>query len=385
MKVVFVHHGSAFGGVEKHLIDLIDRLEPARFEPVILCFGGYDYKDIFSGDWAGKPKLVAGLRHTHFFDYWKSFRKIRPDTIVFESGTVADFPWYAYPAARLAGACRVVDYQHDMATRVPRVKIDGPRSFIRRLLGWRARHDLGRKVTWRFADRVVCASDAIRKSLDREYGKNVANKSLTIWNGVDIEYFSPTNPRPSSLRARLGIGEEEKVVLSLARLDSTKRIDLLIDAAGQLQAQGVKLKCWIVGKGPEEERLRHKVAERGLSEEVFFLGFVDDIRPFHQEADVFVLCKEGEGFGIAIIEAMASGLPCIAPNNGGPSEIISHGKDGWLVEPGSAPALAQALRYVLSHEEERREAGLRARQKAVEQFSIEACTDKIKKLLLASA
>lgn len=384
MRVVFVHHGSAFGGVEKHMLDLLDRLEPAKFEPIVLCFGRYAYQDTLGGDSGRNVKVIAGLKRKSFRDYWRAFRELRPDVIVFESGTVDDFPWYAFPAAWFSGAMRVIDYQHDLATRVPRVRIDSARGLIRRLAGWRTRHDIGRRISWRLSDNVVCVSNAIRQSLTREYGRNVGRRALTIWNGVDVKYFSPPGKRPLVERARLGIGPDEKVVLSLARLDPTKRIDLLIDAVAQLRAAGVPLKCWIVGKGPEKETLRRRAAEKGVAGDVMFLGFVDDIRAFHREADVFVLCKEGEGFGIAVIEAMASGLPCIAPNNGGPAEIISHGMDGWLIDPGSSTALARTLRYVLEHESKRREAAIRARQTAVENFSIEACTEKIQKLLEAS-
>ncbi|MGH9468884.1 MAG: glycosyltransferase [Terriglobia bacterium] len=381
---MFVNHGSAFGGVEKHMLDLITRLEPAKFEPIVLCFGRYAYEDTLAADRGRNVKIISGLNRTRFQDYWRTFRELRPDVIVFESGDVADFPWYAFPAAWFSGAGRVIDYQHDLATRVPRAPVNSARGVVRRLAGWRTRHDLERRLTWRFSDTVVCVSNAIRSSLAREYGRNVGRRSLTIWNGVDVKHFSPPRERPVIQRTRLGIGPGEKVVLSLARLDPTKRINLLIDAVAQLRAEGVRLKCWIVGRGPEEENLRRRVEEKGLTEDVLFLGFVDDIRPYHHEADVFVLCKEGEGFGIALIEAMASGLPCIAPNNGGPAEIISHGMDGWLIDPGSSSALARMLRYVLEHESKRREASARARQKAVESFSIEACTDKIKRLLDAS-
>lgn len=382
MKVTFVHHGAEFGGVERHVIDLITRLEPSKFELVILCFGRYEFRDACFGKQAGRVKIISGLRRTRFLDYWRGFRETRPDLIVFESGSVGDFPWYGHLAGKLSSARRAIDFEHGMPPGIPKVRVDGLRGLLRRLGGWRTRHGIGRKLAWRVSDKIVTVSNALREALIREYG-GPEEKMLTIWNGVDVQYFASNPQKQPDLRASLGIDESESVLLAVARLTPHKRIGMLLEAMEALRKRKNRqeIRCLIAGAGPQEEELRQQCKQMGLSGAVLFLGHQNDVRPCYAAADIFVLPSQSEGFSLSLIEAMASGLAPITTAAGGAVEMISDGRDGWLIN--SREQLTAAIEYALAHPEERRQAGLRARQKAVEQLSVEACADKIKGLLLA--
>lgn len=382
MKIVFVHHGAEYGGVEKHLIDLVERLDPVIFEPVILCFGAYGFDNAFSASRRKTIQIVTGLKRTRFYDYWKNFRGIRPDLVVFESGSVGDFPWYGHGAAKISRARRVLDFEHGMPPEIPHVRVRNLRSFLTRMLGWRARHEIARKLVWRISDKIVTVSNPLRRALRTDYNCP-DQKTLTICNGVDVNYFSPFNRDTENLRARLGIHESECVLLAVARLTPHKRIGMIFEAMQALEQEGRKVRFLIAGAGPQEEDLRRRSSQMGLAGAVTFLGHQSDVRPCYAAADIFVLPSKNEGFPLSLIEAMASGLPSIATAAGGPSEMISNGSEGWLVN--SLEQLTAAIRYALTHAAERKQMGLRARRKVVQQFSVESWTNKITTLLLSMA
>lgn len=380
MRIVFVHHGPEYGGVEKHLIDLVERLDPAKFEIVILCFGRYDFAGAFSPRQSKNVKIITGLRRIRFYDYWKTFRRTRPELIVFESGSVGDFPWYGHVAGRLCHARGAIDFEHGMPPGISHVKVKGLRSLLRRLLGWRAWHGISRRLAWSVSDKIVTVSDSIRQALIKDYDCP-AQKTLTIWNGVDVKNFSPFNNASAGLRARLGIDASECVLLAVARLTPHKRIEMIFDAMQALRNDGCAVRFLIAGSGPQEHALRRQCTQMGLDDAIVFLGQQSDVRPCYEAADVFVLSSESEGFPLSLAEAMTSGLPSIAMAVGGPAEMISSGEDGWLVN--SPEELTAAIKYALNHPEERRRVGSRAQQKAVQQFSIETCTGKITELFLS--
>lgn len=381
MRIAFVHHGPEYGGVEKHLIDLIERLDPRRFDIVILCFGRYGFGDAFSRE-RESVRVITGLKRTHFMDYLKNFRETRPDLIVFESGSVGDFPWYGHAAAKFCGARSAFDYEHGMPPGFPQVRVRGLRSLLRRLFGWRTLHGLSRWLAWRLSDKVVTVSEALRRALIADYGCP-ERKTLTIWNGADLDHFSPSGEKSADLRKRLGVRADECVLLAVARLTAHKRIGLIFDAMEILRREGQPVRCLIAGAGPQERELRERCEQLGLSRLVEFLGHQEDVRPCYAAADVFILPSESEGLSISLIEAMSSGLPSITTASGGPVELIAHGSEGWLVN--SFEELTAAIRYAVTHAEERRQMGLRARQKALRHFSIESCTKKITELLLSAA
>ena len=104
---------------------------------------------------------------------------------------------------------------------------------------------------------------------------------------------------------------------------------------------------------------------------MFFEGFRDDVQPYLNTSDAFVLASRNEGFPLSILEATASGLLCLVTDVGGNSEVISTGVDGFVVPPGSSDAVADGIRYLVTHPQERLRMSRMARAKVCEQFDIE--------------
>jgi glycosyltransferase involved in cell wall biosynthesis len=224
-------------------------------------------------------------------------------------------------------------------------------------------------------------SEAIRSILIRTFGFP-AEKLVTIHNGVAPREFQNDEACGTAVRARLGLRSEEFVVVCTSRLSQGKGIDALLLAVAQVMSRGMRCRCLLVGDGPLRGELERLALHLGLTDYVSFEGFHEDVRPYLHAGSAFVLTSNHEGFGIAIIEAMAAGLPCLVTNSGGPAEIITNGVDGLVVAPGAVGEIAAGIMYLASHPEERTRMGRQARFRACQAFDIEERSKDICHVLL---
>ncbi len=133
------------------------------------------------------------------------------------------------------------------------------------------------------------------------------------------------------------------VIGAMGRFVSKKGFDVLVDALARLQANGTAFRAILAGDGPERGALERLAAERHLGEVLSFPGWVTNKPAFFAEIDVFCLPSHHEPFGIVLIEAMAHGLPIIATDSEGPTEILHDGIDGMIVPRGDVVRLARAF------------------------------------------
>ena len=193
---------------------------------------------------------------------------------------------------------------------------------------------------YRKADFCLAASQAIKKNFE-SVG---VDKVEVIPNGIDLKRFENLQRKPHS-----GF-----VVMTIARLEKVKGVEYLIRALATpalRRSAGIRLS--VIGDGSERKNLERLVAKLGLTEKVKFLGEVPNQKiPEHLAgADCFVLPSLKEGFGIAVLEAWAAGLPVIGSNVGGIKELIEDGKTGILVEPGDPEAIAKAILKIYKQSE----------------------------------
>jgi glycosyltransferase involved in cell wall biosynthesis len=185
-------------------------------------------------------------------------------------------------------------------------------------------------------------------------------RSRVIYNGVNLERFQP---RPSSGPPRPGVN-----VLTVANLRPHKGVHHVIGALSLLRRPDVRLR--VVGDGPEAPRLEALARERGVSSQVEFLGLRNDVHVLMNEADFFVHPSLGEGFGLTVAEAMASGRAVVAFRVGGIPELIEHEHSGLLVQPGDEERMAAAIGLLCSSPEYRRRLEQNALQRARERFDV---------------
>lgn len=216
--------------------------------------------------------------------------------------------------------------------------------------------DLHNRRTARAFDRIACTTAFAAEEFERIGAPNVVRVPL----GVDLEWFRPDR-RDQDLRARL-LGEDEHLIVMASRLSREKRPEIAMHALAELRSRGVRARLVIAGDGPYADRMRRLAW--GMPAE--FLGFVTDrdhLAALLASADVVLAPGPIETFGLAALEALASGTPVIASRTSALREIVTDGA-GITVAPAGA-AFADAVEQVLAVEASVRRAAARAR---AEQF-----------------
>jgi glycosyltransferase involved in cell wall biosynthesis len=233
--------------------------------------------------------------------------------------------------------------------------------------------ELSRPTLWgmRNATAIFGVSEFIRVSLIRM--GLPAGKISTIHNAVDADYFDPDKKlaEQPSIREQFAIPANAPLVGIAARMNPWKGQYELIGAVSRLRDTLPNLHLMILGANVPDVRadFEKKAHEGGIADRVHFGGFQKDVRPFLHEFDLFVHPSYSEPFGLAIVEAMAMRKPVIACSTGGVPEIITHGRDGWLVEERSAEAVATAITTLLDDRELRQQMGERARNTVRDRFT----------------
>jgi glycosyltransferase involved in cell wall biosynthesis len=378
LAVQFVVNTSAYGGAEKHLLELTRRLDGPGVRPSILCLG----PDFYTERQSGIPVLCE-QQPTSFRGWLKRFKDTRPDVVVFVYGWLWSFPWYVPIAAAIAGIERRFAIQHLAATPMPENLEGRPlRKLLRRRLGGWTFTLLKYRISTLAWKATICVSDAVRNSLVNGY-RFAAGRTLTICNGVSVPAYSPRASTAGPVRTELGIRSGEFVLLCVARLSKVKGVDILLSAMAGLVRSGAGIKCIVVGEGPLQEELSRHAETLGLRSHVFFVGFQEDVRPFYEAADAFVLTSYREGLPLSILEAMAYGLPCVVTDAGGSAEAVTHGCEGLVVTPGSVDEVAAAVSYLATHPHERAEMARNARAKVSEEFDIDKKMAEIQWVILS--
>jgi glycosyltransferase involved in cell wall biosynthesis len=166
------------------------------------------------------------------------------------------------------------------------------------------------------------------------------NKIFVLPHSVDVTRFRPKG------------GVPKYDLISIGQLIERKRMDVLIDALGIVARRGHRLRLGIVGRGNQEQSLREQVARLGLSEQVDFLGYRNDVEEVVRDARVFCLASAWEGVPFAMMEAMASGLVPVVTDVGTITDWVRDGENGRIVPVGNAAALADVLHELFVTEPE---------------------------------
>ena len=198
-----------------------------------------------------------------------------------------------------------------------------------------------------------------------------ASRMQVIPSGVDVERFKEAEG--VDLRDRLGISQVSFLVGSVGRLVEVKGHIHLIRAVADLDRVHVIL----IGEGEEENRLREEAARLGMQGRLHLLGFSERVPELLKGLDLFVLSSLNEGMGRALVEAMASGLPCVATRVGGVVDLIQDRITGILVPPRDDVALKRAIQDLMENPEKRKRLGILAGQWVNEMYSREYMVNRI--------
>ena len=320
-----------FGGLESLVVDCVNRIPPDKYHHAIVCLT--DYTDFAKKITQPNVQIIAlhkppGLGLSIHFKLWKLFRTLRP--AILHTYNIAALE-YAF-SAKLAGVpiCVHAEHGRDMSD----------------MKGTNSRHNFLRRHLVRFVDRYVSVSADLHDWLHDIVGIPSSKQSLII-NGVDTDKFSPQRVAQKSLLPWSG---EHFVIGTVGQIRDIKNHTGLIKAFALLVEQHPqyldKFRLCIIGDGGLLASLKQQVADAGLTDLVWLPGVRSDIAELMSTFSVFTLPSLAEGTPVALLEAMATGLPIVASNVGGIPEVITDGVQGSLVPVNDLQALADAyLRY----------------------------------------
>lgn len=217
------------------------------------------------------------------------------------------------------------------------------------------------------SDGLTAVSHYLKRETVRDFAVP-AERIEVIPNFVDTELFRPG--KEPCHRASLAPGGE-KIVMHVSNFRPVKRIEDVVEVFARIRAN-VPARLVFVGDGPERPRAVQRAEDLGMRDHVAFLGKHASVEELLACADLFLLPSESESFGLAALEAMASGAPVVASNVGGLPEVIEHGVSGYLLPVADVEGMAAAGSRLLTDEGHHAEISAAARERTIREFSSDA-------------
>jgi glycosyltransferase involved in cell wall biosynthesis len=392
-----------FGGLERHVFDLVRSLlaRDVRVTLVAPPPAADRPTDEQADAVFGHPLLT--LVHVPYVTF--PFANRRGTTILDRSTAYPMFGLRAGRTAARLAAGGEVDIIHSLgasglgyaladfksAPRMPLVlnpqgleefgATDPSRARLKRLAYWPLQVAVRR--TARAADRVIATDRSLVDDVVRHLGIPSAVVRV-IPNAIELgEFDGPwAAQRAASLREQVALRKGDVLFVSVGRLERNKGFDVLIRALEALAREKALPEGWrwvLIGTGPMREALEARISSAGLNGRAILRGAVDkvELHGWYEAATVFVHPTLYEGSSIVTLEAMAHRRAIVATKAGGLPDKVMPGVNGWLVEPGDARALAQAIRAAVSSRGELDRMGAQSRALVEREFSWEAAADRV--------
>jgi glycosyltransferase involved in cell wall biosynthesis len=224
-------------------------------------------------------------------------------------------------------------------------------------------------------DLHLAVSDEVRESMSPR-GRA---RTQVLEYGVPVDDLAARRDERAAQRAALGLRDDDIAVTTVANMRWTKDYPTLLRAAVTVTAADPRVYFMAAGQGPLEEEVRAEAETLGLGDRFRVLGYVDDSPGLLAASDVFTLASRVEGLPIALLEAMAMGLPVVATAVGGTPKVVTDGVEGRLVPSGRPDELAAAIGEVTGNAQRRDEMGAAA-AKRVRDFDISAAARHLESL-----
>jgi sugar transferase (PEP-CTERM/EpsH1 system associated) len=353
MHILQVVHSLQIGGTERVVCDLVRNFNDGEFRTSVCCLDGLGQ--------FGDELVKDGVR-VHVFDRRPGldvslalrvrnlYRREKIDLIHAHQYTPY---FYAATAALRAGLIPVIFTEHGRHwPDYLRIK----RAVINQIL---------RLTTGAY----TAVSEFSRQSLI-DYEKIPSKSIQVIYNGIGPD-GSHEGVNDRQIRNEAGLDEQDRLILSIGRMDPIKDFATLIRAFAHAGQQLSRIHLWIAGGGDQAYRrqLSQLVEELGLNGKVKLLGPRRDVKDLLHACDLFALPSITEAASMTILEAMAAGRPVVATHTGGNPELVIHESTGLLVPVADARAMGEAVALLLKDSENRNRMGLAGQARVREKFS----------------
>jgi len=363
--VVHILNGLQFGGNETLCLQLL-RHAPKDVHNILLILNP-DHQEMLPlfQQIPGLSIVFNGVspqrRYQFVHSLYRQFQVWRPQAVLI-------YPFGIHPFAGLAARLARIPF---VAVRAgnppPQIGVPGR---------WKWRTLLS--ISWIFNIPVYSCSYATHQALATLMP--MPPRSFAIPNGCDIDNIAQ-RAETSRCKAKT---ENGLVIGMVARLNTIKDQATLIRAYEQLCRVHTQVELWLVGDGAERARLEHLCEHLGVSGTVKILGRRSDIPELLGQMDIYAFSTtEDEGFGIALVEAMAASLPIVASDVAACREVLGNGEAGILVPPQDVGAMVKALETLIVSPHVREQWGQRAQARVSKHYSIQTCAQRWYNQLLA--
>lgn len=343
-------------GTEQQLYMLLKRLDRTRFEPIVVCLRSSEWLESNSLPCEVHILHLRSLMSTDFVRALMEFRQIHQrtpldivQTFFFDADIFGIIASHSAGIKTIIASRRNIGYWHTTRYRI-----------LLRLLG---------RWTWHYLANSEAAAQATRRA------EGVLPSKITVIpNGLNLEEYKEVPPEVRTMqRTRWGVRDDEVIVGCVSNLRRVKNIDGMIEAARTLVSDRDDLRFIVVGEGPFRSELERRIGVAGLHKRFTLVGQHSTIASCLAAFDVAVLPSHSESLSNALIEYMASGLPIVASNVGGNTELISRDHTGLLFDPKNPEDLARCVGRLLSRPDVASRLGSAAKQYALSTFDEQRC------------
>jgi glycosyltransferase involved in cell wall biosynthesis len=353
--VLMLTKGLGLGGTERLIAGAVRHLDPARFRAEVAYL--LPWKDALVDEIRhdGVPVHCLDARHATSVAWIARLRQLVRSHDIGIVHTHMPVPAVAARLAFGAHGPAIVHTEHNLWGR------------YRPATRWANRATYGRN------DAVIAVSDGVAASIKSRVPVDV------VLHGVEACHVRREPGARSAARASLGLGADEPVIGTVGNLTTKKDHETLLRAIALAREAVPAIRLVLVGSGPLDAEIHRHIAALGLDDSVILTGSRDDVPDLLPGFDVFALSSRFEGLPIALLEAMATGLACIATTVGGIPEVVTDGHDGLLVDPGDPAGLAAAVVALLDDPRRREELGHNAAERAG-QFDLTTAVRRIERV-----
>ncbi|HYM87542.1 MAG TPA: glycosyltransferase family 4 protein [Nitrospiraceae bacterium] len=363
-RILYVHGIEAIGGAERDLISLLKTLDRDTWEPHVVCPGTGPFRDLLHA--------IAVPTHALTLPPWRKLRSFfqrrsaaqRLGALVDQLDPalihVNDIWWVPHTVRAIASR------RSNPVPIVAHVRQEIEPAKVQRY--WLDR-----------VEAVIAISRQIEQSLIA--GGVAVKKVRTLYSGIDLFKRQLTHDG-QAIRQMIGIPDGAVLLGTIANLFPRKGYEVMLQALPAIVRAAPTVHYVIVGTDGSDyaDRLKQLAHELKIADRVHIVGFQDPVQPFLASLDLYVHPALMEGFGIAVVEAMAMGKAVVATTTGGLPEVVAQGETGLLVPPGDVESLAATVVSLLQDRVRREQLGRNGSARVHEHFSLDAYVAKVEHL-----
>jgi glycosyltransferase involved in cell wall biosynthesis len=363
-RILYVHGIEAIGGAERDLVALLKTLDRHKWEPHVVCPG--------TGPFREQLQAIAVPTHALSLPPWrKPLAVFQRRSAIGRLGAlvgqldpalvhVNDIWWVPHTVrATASGRSHSMPIVAHVRQEIEPEKV--------------GRYELDR------VEAVIAISRQIEQSLIT--GGVSMRRVRTLYSGIDFPKRQSSHD-DQAIRQMLGLPNDAVLLGTVANLYPRKGYEVMLRALPAIVHAVPMAHYVIVGSDDHgyADRLTRLASELTIADRVHIVGFQDPVQPFLAALDLYMHPALMEGFGIAVVEAMAMGKAVVATTTGGLPEVVAQGETGLLVPPGEAESLAEAAISLLENKSRREQMGVCGRMRAQERFSLDAFVAHIEQL-----